>query len=354
METVMAGPTRRRGARKGTARRRKNQAPPRLRVALTGVNNPTMARLAWILDADPQVESLVLFDVIRPSQPFERARFYEIDLTLPESDRQMSEALRTERTTTLVHGAFLANPARDPIWAHELEAIGTLHVLDACAAAPVKHLLLKGTTMVYGAHHDNPAFMTEDAPMRADRSSRWIRDKMEADVQFQRYGDEHKDVTVTIGRFATVLAPSMTHYLARYLTRPVVPVIAGFDPVMQFLDIQASACAMTALVKQKVGGIFNVAPHDVLPLSSVLRIGRRIPVPIPHPFAYSSTRLLWRAHLMDVPGRFLHYFRYPWVADPSRIEEVLGFRTPRSTRDVVEAFYRGSDTPAGDCMEVKP
>ena len=350
----MPGPTRRRGARKGTTRKRQKEAAPRLRVALTGVNNPIMARLAELLDADPQVESLVLFDVIRPSYTFERARFYEIDLTLPESDRQMSEALRNERTTTLVHGAFLANPARDQIWAHELEAIGTLHMLDACAAAPVKHLVLRGTTMVYGAHHDNPAYMTEDYPMRADRASRWIRDKMEADVQFQRFGDEHKDVTVTIGRFVTVLAPSMTHYLARYLTRPVVPVIAGFDPVLQFLDIESSACALAVMIKKKVGGIFNVAPPDVLPLSSVLRIGGRIPVPVPHPLAYSGARLLWRAHLMDVPGRFLHYFRYPWVADPGRLEEVIGFKTCRSSREVVEAFYHGSDAYVGDCIEVQP
>ncbi len=350
----MPGPTRRRGARKGNARRPKKKAAPRLRVALTGVNNPIMARLAELLDADPQVESLVLFDVIRPSDTFERARFYEIDLTLPESDRQMSEALRNERSTTLVHGAFLANPARDQFWAHELEAIGTLHVLDACAAAPIKHLVLRGTTMVYGAHHDNPAFMTEDCPMRADRASRWIRDKMEADVQFQRFGDEHEDVTVTIGRLATVLAPSMTHYLARYLTRPVVPVIAGFDPVLQFLDIDCAACALSAMVKNKVGGIFNVAPPDVLPLSSVLRIGRRIPLPVPHPVAYSGARLLWRAHLMDVPGRFLHYFRYPWVADAGRLEDVLGFKVCQSSREVVEEFYYGSDAPVRECIEVEP
>lgn len=314
-----------------------------LRVAITGVNNPILAELAARLDADPQVEALVLFDVIRPTHSFERARFVHVDLTLSDADQRLTEVLEADDIRTFVHGAFLANPARDPNWAHELEAIGSLHALVACAAAGVEHVVLKSTTMVYGARHDNPAFLSEEHPLRGDRGSRWVRDKIEADLQFQRYAAEHSDVVVTIARLATVLAPSVTHYLARFLGRPVVPMHAGYDPLLQFLDLGDAADALSSMLRRPTGGVFNVAPDGVLPLSSVLRLGRRVPLPLPHPLAFTCARLLWRAQLMDVPPRFLDYFRYPWNADGARARQAFGLTPAHTTKEVVCAFYRSTD-----------
>ena len=130
-------------AGKNTARSKgkpKKSRPRRLRIALTGANNPVISRLASRLDQDPNVESVVLFDVIRPIVKMERARFVNVDLTLPEAPAILSEVMREEKITTFVHGSFLANPARDPVWAHELETIGSMHALDAtrnpCARTP--------------------------------------------------------------------------------------------------------------------------------------------------------------------------------------------------------------------------
>ena len=320
---------------------------PRLRIALTGANNPVISRLASRLDQDPNVESVVLFDVIRPVGKMERARFVNVDLTLPEAPTILSEVMREEKVTTFVHGSFLANPARDPVWAHELETIGSMHALDACAAAKVKHVILKSTTMVYGAHHDNPAFLTETHPLRGNRGSRWVRDKLEADLQFQRFGTENPNTVVTVARLATVLAPSVTHYVARYLARPVVPVMAGYDPLMQFLDLEDAARALLKIIEKRPKGVFNIAPRDVLPLSSVLRIGRRIPIPISHPLVYSLGGILWRGQMVDVPPRFLHYFRYAWNVDAELAKSQFGLSALWTTRDVVTRFYEG-DTRSED------
>jgi len=339
----------------GSARATKKTRRPRLRVALTGANNPVIARLASRLDQDPNVESVVLFDVIRPVGKLERARFVNVDLTLPEAPEIVFDVLKEEKITTFVHGSFLANPARDPVWAHELETIGSMHALDACAAAKVKHVILKSTTMVYGAHHDNPAFLTEEHPLRGNRGSRWVRDKVEADLQFQRFGTEHPSTVVTVARLATVLAPSVTHYVARYLARPVVPVMAGYDPLMQFLDLEDAARALRTIIEKRPRGVFNIAPRDVLPLSSVLRIGRRVPIPISHPLVYSLAGILWRGQMVDVPPRFLHYFRYAWNVDAELAQSELDLSALWTTRDVVTRFYEGEGKPmnSGDDFKVE-
>jgi len=329
----------------GTRSTKKRVKPAKkdLRVLITGINNPVVSRLVELLDRDTTVENIVLCDVHRPTVPFERSRFFRLDLTMPDACEQLIDILKAERINTVVHGAFLANPARDPVWAHEFEAIGTEHVLDACASTSVDHLVLKSTTMVYGARSDNPAFLEEHHPLRGERASRWVRDKVEADQLFQRFATDHPSLNVTIARLGTVLAPSATHYLARYFSRPVVPVLAGYDPLFQFLHLQDAGEALARMVLHRSPGIYNVVAGDVLPLSSILRLGGRIPLPIPRFIAVPIARSLWRAQFVDVPSRFINYFRYSWVADGSRFEETFQYRPRRSSRAVVSAFFDHMD-----------
>lgn len=311
-----------------------------MRILVTGINNGLIMRSVSLLDTNPEIEKMILCDILRPTQMFERGQFEHLDLALPDSGDTLIQIMNREKIDTVVHGAFLANPARDPAWAHELEAIGSMHVLDACAAAGVKHLVLKSTTMVYGAHPDTPAFLEEDHDLRGDPTSRWVHDKLQADKHVQAFAVEHPEVKVTILRFGTVLAPSITDYMARYLGRSVVPTVAGFDPVLQFLDLDDAAEALRRVVVNRQPGVFNIVPEDVLPLSAVLRLGQRIPIPVPRSVFNGLSQALWRAQLVEMPPRFLDYLCYSWTADPGRARKQLDFRARRSSRSVVTAFYQ--------------
>jgi UDP-glucose 4-epimerase len=133
------------------------------RIALTGASSFVGARLLRRLAARRGAARVVALDVSRPPAPA-GIRYRMVDLTLPAADRKLVEILREEEVDTVVHAAFYTDPRRDGAYSHELESIGTLHLLAACAAAGVSRYVQRSFTAVYGARGQNPGFFTEHHP----------------------------------------------------------------------------------------------------------------------------------------------------------------------------------------------
>ena len=74
-------------------------------------------------------------------------------------------------------------------FAHEVEVIGTLHVLAAAARAGVKKLVVPSYTLVYGARPGNPALLREDAPLHGCPASRFVSDRVEVETADGRVPD---------------------------------------------------------------------------------------------------------------------------------------------------------------------
>ena len=81
----------------------------------------------------------------------------------------------------LPHCAFPITPLRDQSKAHELQSIGTMYLLNACAEQNIQKFILASTTDVYGAHPTNPNYLTEKHVARGGFKSRFIRDKVDAE-----------------------------------------------------------------------------------------------------------------------------------------------------------------------------
>src|SRR5262249_17046786 len=150
----------------------------------------------------------------------------------------LADLLGREGVDTFVHAAFLSTPTHAAAWAHELEDIGTMHVLNACAETRVRKFLLSSTTLVYGADPRNPNFIDEDAELRGKPSAPYIDDKVRAEKQVRRFAEENPDTVVTVLRAAPTLGPTVHNFVTRFFGRPVAPVLMGFDPLLQFVHEQ--------------------------------------------------------------------------------------------------------------------
>ena len=152
---------------------------------------------------------------------------------MPASPRSSSAS----GSRSLVHAAFREDPDPNLEMDHELETIGTLHVMHACAAAKVRRLVVVSSTMLYGPWPDNPNFLTEAHPA-ARASGRPQRGKpaIEAESLLASWARGHPDTEVTVLRNCWILGPSYEdHVVTRYLARPVVPTLMGYDPLLQFV-----------------------------------------------------------------------------------------------------------------------
>ena len=148
--------------------------PPGRVVALTGADGFLGRNLIGLLEDDDRVSRIVALDVERPATAGRKTRFYKVDLTQPRVDARLAEIFASEQVDTLLHMAFLSSPTHASAWAHELESVGTLHVLNACRERPVRKFVLWSHTILYGASPTNPNFIPESHPLRGHSESRYL------------------------------------------------------------------------------------------------------------------------------------------------------------------------------------
>ena len=156
-----------------------------------------------------------------------------------------------------MHAAVLTNPRRDGAYAHELESIGTLNVLAAAAAAGVGHVVLRSFTAVYGAHGRNPAFLTEDRPLQPNLSLGWARDKLEAEQHAASFARRYPGMKITVLRFAPLFGPGVRNFYTAIFDHRLVPVLMGYDPLMQLLHPDDALAAFLTAVERRAGGRFQ-------------------------------------------------------------------------------------------------
>lgn len=320
-------------------RRARRERPEEGRVvAVTGACTYLGTELIRRLEEDRRYARILVLDVRDPTAPRHgtgastsgagsKVAFFNVDLTQPTVDDELATLLAREHVDTVVHGAFLSHPTHAQEWAHELEDVGTMHVLNACAEVGPARLVMVSTTLVYGAHPLNPNFLTEAAELRGHRDSRFINDKVRAEKQVLRFAREHATRT-TILRYAPILGPTVSNMFTRFFARPVLPVMMGHDPLLQFVHEQDAAWALKLAVDSDVEGPLNIVGKGVLPYSTVLAMMGRVPLPVPYLVARPLARALWATQLMGSPPSFLDFLLYLCVADGARARRELGF-TPR-------------------------
>ena len=152
--------------------------------------------------------------------PAPKTQFHKIDLTLPTADADLAAIWKREGVDTVVHAAFLSSPTHAAAWAHELESIGTMHVLNAVRRVPACASWSSGrrrwsTARIRSTPTSSPRSTSCAATPRARASS---RTRSRSERQVRRFRRENPDTIVTMLRTAATLGPDhpqLRHALLR-------------------------------------------------------------------------------------------------------------------------------------------
>jgi UDP-glucose 4-epimerase len=318
---------------------------PAGRVALTGAASYLGSRVLRRLVQARGADSVVVVDVKAPPSALPGVRHRLVDLTLPVADRMLVDVFREERVETVVHTAFYTDPRRDVTEAHELESIGTLHLMAACAAARVRHVVQRSFTAVYGARGQHPSFLTEAHRPRPDEGFGWVRDKLEAEEHALSFAQLYPGMTVTVLRLAVLLGRGLFTFYTRLFGRRAVAVVMGYDPLLQLLHPDDALDAVEAALRRPRGGTFNIVPRRAMTLLTALHLADKVTVPIPHPLVRPLADLLWSTGLGEAPGGFVDYVRFPFVADGEKARRELGFEARYDSREALLDYLRDPGHP---------
>ncbi|WP_322820886.1 NAD-dependent epimerase/dehydratase family protein [Chloroflexus sp.] len=280
------------------------------RVLINGAKGMLSAQVAQVLS---QHHDVIVLGQRPPTAPIGKA-----DWLVARLDRhQLLELLRHEQIDTVVHCDLLgfdeSLPDHETTVQHNV--IGTMELLGACRAAGIRHVVLRSYGWIYGASPLNPLLISEDRPIKTQHSRGLLRTLGEVEQVVADFAARHPQITVTVLRYAPLLDQDSP--LMRYLRTPAPQMLFGFDPMIQLLHITDAAQAVLAAVQQTIGGAFNLAPAQSMPLSQVIRRLGHQPVPVLGPLFDNQPPAGWP---FDVD-----FLRYRCTIDPERACRLLGW-----------------------------
>ena len=306
------------------------------RVLITGVSNPLGAEVARRLA--PQVPYLFGCDVADPVSAIEEMDFVHADTGLSV----IGKLLRQLRIDTVVHLAVLVDSPRAERFIHETDVIGTMNVLVGCAGAssPVRKLVVKSSQAIYGASGGDPSLFSEEMINWDKLASGVTRELLEMEQLISEFALRKDECEVSVLRLGYRLSEDTS--LARYLSLPIVPVFAGYDPRLQFLHEEDAAEAIVRATLGRHPGAFNVAGDGVVLLSQAIAImgGRPAPVlpPVGRWFSRLGVKTLAR---VNMPRHMADFLSYGSVMDCSRLEAAFEWKPAYSSRQTMDALAMG-------------
>jgi len=319
--------------KKAVTKRKKGSSLKKPVLALTGINGFLGHSLLERLESSRQFAKIIAIDYKKPKYKLKKAKFYRINLTETLADSKLADLFEKEQVDVVLHCALPVTPMHSESLAHELQSIGTMYLLNACAAQRVKKFVLASTTDVYGALATNPNYLSEKHPPRGGQKSRFIRDKIDAETQALRFAERHPETVVTILRPCTILGPKIRNFKTTFLQRSVVFTVMGFDPLMQFVHEEDVMRAFIEVLKADHPGIFNVVGEGVLPLSKVLHLTGKLGIPVPSPLLYPVAQLMWYTDIFPAPASHIDFLKYLCVADGQKARDEMAFEPDYSSKE---------------------
>ncbi len=321
-------------------------------MLITGLDTFWGGRMAQALENEADVEMILGLGANEPRVPLERTEFVRSD----QKYSILSRIVRATQVDTIVHTFLETNSVNVPSRAlHEINVIGTLNLLAAAGSggSSVRQVVVKSSTYVYGAAENDPAWFREDTPRQSPVRTRLERSLIEVESLVRDFTDDNPHLAVSVLRFANVLGTDIITPISQNLRRRILPCIAGFDPLVQFIEEDDVVRALEYVTKHRVPGVFNVAGAGKLPWSEVASISGAYLLPLPPLRPRAFVAPLRQLGLVQFPPEMEGVIRYGRGVDISRLVEA-GFRYRYTSAGAVESFARannlrrstGADGPA--------
>jgi len=274
-------------------------------------------------------------DIKPMTKPFPGVEFVEADIRNP----LLAKLFESENVEVVLHCAFRWRQ-RHTEEVFDSNVLGTMRLLGAAALARVRKVIIPSSTVVYGAHPSNPAFIDESSEFVGRPEYAYIRELRDIETFVSGFRHQYPDMIVTVLRFANILGGGMSSPMASYLSMPAPPTLLGFDPRLQFIHHDDVLRAVGHCIMEDHNGTYNVAALDPQPLLKVLALVGAPPVFIFHPLAYWSQR--WGRMIRPEVDRCAplpwDYLRYSWVAATERMEQELGFTPAKDAETTIREF----------------
>ncbi len=297
--------------------------------------------MAQALENEPDVEMILGLGANEPKVPLERTEFVRSD----QKYSILNRIVRATQVDTIVHTFLETNSVKVPSRVlHEINVIGTLNLLAAAgtAGSSVRQVVVKSSTHIYGAAETDPTWFREEDKRTGPVRTRLERSLLEVEALVRDFADDNPHLVVSVLRFANVLGTDIITPISHNLRKRVLPSIAGFDPLVQFIEEDDVVRALEYVTGHQIPGVFNVAGAGKLPWSEVASISGAYLLPLPpfRPRAFVAP--LRQIGTVQFPPEMEGMVRYGRGVDTSKLA-ATGFEYRYTSAGAVESFARANN-----------
>jgi UDP-glucose 4-epimerase len=304
-------------------------------VLVTGVASNFASQFALRLAGLKGIDKVVGIDTILPTGQLDGVKFVRADIRTPV----VGKVIAVEEVDTVVHlGVGPPTRGRSSA-AKELNVIGTMQLLAACQrAAGLAKFVLGSSTAVYGTSPRDPAMFNESLLARDGVRMGFPKDIVEVESYVRGFARRRPEVIITTLRGAQVLHPDIETPLLGYFDNPVLPTALGYDPRLQFLDLEDAMNVLTESVLHDRPGTFNVAGDGVVMLSQAARrLGKPV-IPLPSFGFAAGARRVIKAMGSDISPDLHRLLMYGRVVDTSALRDIFGYDLKWTSEQAFEKY----------------
>lgn len=262
-------------------------------------------------------------------------------------DRALVELLRSRHITHVVHLASVLESTGDRERDYDIDVNGTRNVLDCCIRARVGHLTVSSSGAAYGYHADNPAWITEEWPLRATRAFAYAWHKRLIEEMLATHRATHPDLRQLVLRIGTVLGATTRNQITALFARRRLLQVRGSDSPFVFVWDEDVVGAIEHGLRGDRSGIYNLAGDGVLTIPQIAAIlGRplRVVPPVVLTGALAAGRLLGLGRYGPEQVDFL---RHRPVLSNARLKAEFGFVPAKSSEQAFRFFVESAPMRGG-------
>jgi UDP-glucose 4-epimerase len=315
------------------------KAPAARRVLVTGADGFLGRGLIAALAGDKHIQHIVAVDVreVPPERRLPRVVYVAQDVRSPA----LADTVAMNAIDTVVHLASIVTPGKgsNRAFEYEVDVGGTRNVIRACLAHRVDHFVVSSSGAAYGYHADNPAWLTEEHPLRGNEVFAYAHHKRLVEEMLAKTRASDPELRQTVLRIGTILGERVDNQITALFEKPRILMIQGSDSPFVFVwDEDVTGAILHAVSGRGQPGCYNLAGDGALTLSEIAERLHKKPRVLPAGLLRAALRVGSALGITRYGPEQLDFLRYRPVLLNTALKERFGYTPRKSSAEAFEAF----------------